>query len=558
MYSMLRNLLILLVILPHSAFSAEVNVKTVLKSATVYSDRAALIREATATLPIGKHVIVFDNLNARLYPDSLRIEAKGTANGVLGALIHKEVNSVSLVSPREKDLHKQKRELEKKLKLVNVKKTAVFAKRDFLKSLQAHASESINEEKIGKFDLNTTQWMSAANTIAEGMLEVLQAELNLTIEIEQIGQEITKINEDLAQLSTGQKKSYEVRLPVEVVSAGHLTFSLSYQLPGATWHPVYDARLEKNTKRVGITQYGAVSQRTGEDWDNIELTLSTARPHRGATSPTLGTQWVEFMPELPRRSSAASFDEPVSTMLSERSSVAAEVAALPQATSRLKAISQQSADISSVGFTSEFAIPGVTSVPADGTQSKVLITTLETDSKISVHVKPQRDTKAYIVANIGISGDAPLLPGTVNLFREGAYLGKTHIPLLSPNKRHDLSFGIDDNIDVSYSTVKDETGESGILLGVNKTAKRHTITEIRNLRDQAVDLVVMQTIPVSTDEKIKVDLSHKKTTPGFQEDNDNIKGLLTWSFELKPQESRDIKLGYSVAWPKGKNIVGFF
>ena len=128
--------------------------------------------------------------------------------------------------------------------------------------------------------------------------------------------------------------------------------------------------------------------------------------------------------------------------------------------------------------------------------------------------------------------------------------------MLRPGKDYDLSFGIDDQIDVAYKTLKDERGEEGVLIGKSKTIERQTITEIQNLRKTPVDIVVMQSIPVSQNKEIEIKISEKETTAGFEKDRDNIKGLTSWSFSLDPKAEKDIELGWSVSWPKDQNITG--
>lgn len=557
MRALFFSLLFFVTCLPTITKADEIKTTSVLTAATVYADRAALTREAEVTIPAGKHVIIFNDLTTRLYADSLRIEGNGTTDTILGALSHKIINNTDLISEREKALNDQKKALENKKKSIDAQKAALAAKRDFLKSLQARATGKTNDEKIAEFNLNTQDWLEAANTIGQGVSEVLQAELAFNLEIEQINKEIAKIQQDLGQLRTGQKQSYEVRLPIESKTAGKLKLSLSYQLPGASWRPIYDARLNTQSSALELIQYGSVSQRTGEDWSDIELTLSTARPHRGATAPTLHTMWVDIMRNYAKQKrSSASMGASLNRVQMEMAEADFADGPVMAAAPMPRELKQNTAQIDTSGLTAEFIIPGLSSVPADGTQSKVLITPFETDSKLQVHIKPQQNTSAYLIANTTIKGEVPILPGSVSLFRDGAYVGKTNIPLLRSGKDYDLSFGIDDQIEVTHKTLKDEAGESGILIGKNKTMERSTITEIQNLRNSTLAIVVMQTIPVSKNEEIKIAITDKNTTNGYEEDHDNIKGLLTWSFDLGSKEQKDINLGWNLSWPKDKNITG--
>lgn len=558
-------LFLTVLLLPILAHADDVKVTGTLKAATVYNDRAMLTMQANAQVPAGKHVIMFEGLPTGIFTDSLRVKGSSQAETVLGALSHKIVNNVELTSAREAELNAQKETLEEQRKVIQTEIKALETKKNFLTSLQAKAIEVTNDE-IAKFELNSANWLEAANTLQAGMDEILKSELAKQNQIKDINDKIAKIQRDLNQVRTGSKQTLTVSLPVEMSRAANVALSLEYQIGGAYWIPVYDARLNTENGELELVQYGSVSQHTGEDWSDIALTLSTARPNRGATAPTLSPMWVNLW--QPQKKTSG--------MVANESMVAMDMAAAPvgvepedplQRWSRLqegrlereivsKESVQRTATINTGGFTAEFEIPGLISVPADGTQTKVLIAPFETDSKLEVHIKPQRDTKAYLVANTTIKGEAPLLPGQVSLFRDGSYVGQTHIPLLKPGKDYDLSFGIDDQIEIAHKTLKDERSEEGMFVGKTDALARHTVTEIQNLRNRDVNIVIGQTVPAPQNEKITLTMDKTATTSGYTEDKENIKGLLEWAFTLKPQEKKDVKLGWTLAWPQGENISG--
>ena len=548
-------------LLPVMAYADDVKVSGSLKAATVYNDRAMLTLETQAQVPAGKHVIIIENLPTNIFTDSLRVEGESRAEAVLGALSHKIVNSIELSSEREAALTAQKETLEDQKKVIGAELEAVKAKKNFLTSLEAKAIEKTNDE-IAEFELNSANWLEAANTLQAGMDEILKTELAKQKQIKDINEQLAKIQRDLNQVRTGSKQSLAVSIPVEMSRADTVKLSLQYQIGGAYWTPVYDARLNTENGELEIMQYGSVSQRTGEDWSNIALTLSTARPSRGATAPSLNTQWVNIwtagkrpnVMSIPGASEAsAMYREAVREV---NDSAIAEAYSGDVAIPVPQAAKIQQATINTGGFTAEFGIPGLVTVPSDGTQTKVLIAPFETESKLEVHIKPQRDTKAYLVANTTVKGEAPLLPGQVSLFRDGSYVGQTHVPLLKPGKDYDLSFGIDDQIEVSYKTLKDERGEAGMFVGKTEQMVRHTITSIQNLRNRDVNIVVGQTIPVAQNEKITLEVDAAQTTTGYTEDKENIKGLLEWAFTLKSQDKKDVKLGWTLSWPQGSNISG--
>lgn len=556
-----RIILTTLVLIPftNAAHADEIPATSTLKAATVFADRATLTRSAKIDLPAGKHVVIFDGLPANLFADSLRVAGQGSAAAALGALSHKTVNSVELTSEREKTLNAEKEALENKIKFITAEKQALIKKRGFLESLAARAGEKTNEE-IAEFKLDTDGWLASANTLYAGISETLKSELEKDRQILDLQKQINKIIQDLNQLRTGQKRTTEVRLPVEVSNAGSLTLALDYQIPGVNWHPVYDARLDTKTAGLELIQYGSVSQRTGEDWSNIALTLSTAQPHRGSAAPNLPPMWVSLYDErkaMRRRADDGNFGATMLKSAAPQMMVMdqlTEVDSMPAET--LKEATMRTATIDTGGFTAEYKIPGLSSIPADGTQTKVLIAPFETETKLETQIKPQINTNAYLVAKTTLKGEAPILPGPVSLFRDGAFVGNTHLPLLRAGGEHDLSFGIDDQIEVAYKTLKDERDEEGIIMNKTKSVERHTVTEINNLRSKPVDLLVLQSLPASKDKDIRFDILADHTTKGYKTDRDNIKGLTGWSFTLDSGAKKDIKLGWKLTWPQDKTLTG--
>ena len=213
------------------------------------------------------------------------------------------------------------------------------------------------------------------------------------------------------------------------------------------------------------------------------------------------------------------------------------------------------AEIKTGGFVSEYIIPGPSTVKADGSESKLKIGTFETENTLQVQVKPQLNDKAYLVSRAKLKGEAPILPGQVNLFRDGAFVGKMSIPLLRPDEEQDIGFGIDDQVSVKHSVMKDERSSAGVIVK-DTEIERHYVTEIKNLHSQPINLVVLQTVPVTTDEEIKVEILPKQTLEGYDNDFEDVKGLLRWNFQMEPKSDKRVGLGWKVSWPKDKNING--
>ncbi len=533
--------------------AVDIDVNSAIRAATIYNDRATLTRSAKIDVPAGAHMLVVKGLPLNIFTDSLRVDGTSKAKVSFGAVSHKAVSSEDYIVPQEKELNDILQGLQDSKTAFEVEKQALRVGQVFLENIGKQAVLRENED-IAKIDLNPKSWSEAAEHLSVKTAENLKAGLSLDIKIRDIDEKIRKTTQDLNGLRTGQKRSYTVSIPIEADRDTSVSFELSYQIPNVGWRPVYDARLDTKTGGLELIQYGSVWQQTGEDWDGVKLTLSTAQPSRGASLPELSTHWVNIYKERPMMkvalSSAAGFSEMASNMAA--SPMADEmVMEAPE-----ERVVVQSAQINTNGFVAEYEIVGPSDVKADGTQSKLLIGNFDIESRIQVQIKPEFDAnKAYLVSIAKLKGEAPILPGQVSLFRDGAYIGKDQMQMLRQGDEKDLGFGIDDSVTVSRNTIRDESSEVGMIAKDN-VLERQYITEIKNLHKKPFEIAVFEAIPTSQDERVRVELVKGATSPEYQSDIAQKKGVMGWVFTLPPQESKKIGLGWKVSWPKGEDISG--
>ncbi|MCK5659466.1 MAG: mucoidy inhibitor MuiA family protein [Alphaproteobacteria bacterium] len=541
--------------------SNKIIAKSHLKAVTVYTNRAMLTRQATVDVPAGAHTIIFNNLSISLLQDSLRAKGKAVTDVKFGAVSSKIIHGDELVAPREKELNDQLEAAQDKQRSISFEKQALSFKKTFLNTLSKQGALR-SQENIAEINLKPEQWTAAAQALYTDMSDVLKSQNVHGIALRNLNRKIAKIRKELNQLRTGQRSIYQVMIPVEASAATKLTVDLSYQLPNATWKPLYDARLDTNKGTLELVQYGSVSQNSGEDWSGVALTLSTAQPHRGAELPDLQTMWVNFYHGMTKgiKKSRIMEKKYINTMLSSDAVGTTEdmggmgfgereAPLAPKEATFVRAV------IETGGFVSEYKIPGPSTVKADGTKSKLMIGTFDTDSEIRIQVKPQISSEAYLVPHLKLKGEAPILAGDVSLFRDGAFVGQSRLPLLRPGQESDLAFGIDDQISVRRRVLKNERSEAGIIARDN-VQERHFVTELQNLHKEKVKIVVLETIPVPQNKQIGVEIVVGQTTPGYEKDKDNVKGLLRWELPLEPKQKSELRLGWKITWPKDQAISG--
>lgn len=533
---------------PFQASAAEISAKSKIVEATVYPNRATLTREAVVDVPAGAGIIVFQGLPENLLTDSLRAEGMGESRVRFSALTHRLEAQAELIAPQERSLVARIEQLQDQRNEVEAKRRGLAVQREFIENIGKQAGRHVDEE-IAELRFDPGQWSRAAEVIGNSVQEILQADLSHQLTLRDLDRKLKSLQTELSQLHTGLRNSYVVHLPVEADEPTRLTVSLKYQVPGVSWRPVYDVRLDTESGELAIVQYGAVRQNTGEDWNNVRLVLSTAQPHRGASLPDLKPLWVDlYDPSLRTRE-----------VRSEFAPKAAPLAALDTAAMERAPVGREAefveAEIRTGGFVTEYIIPGRVNVKADGTESRMMCGTFETENRIQIQVKPQVSNEAFVVSRATLKGEAPLLPGTAGLFRDGAFVGSLQLPLLRPGQTRDIGFGIDDRISVTRSVLKDMRSDPTLLSRENQL-ERHMATVIMNQGHRPVDLVVLETSPAARHDRIKIEILKEHTTRGYEQDVDDVKGLLRWSTPLAAGEEARITLGWRVSWPRDQELSG--
>ncbi|MCK5554961.1 MAG: mucoidy inhibitor MuiA family protein, partial [Alphaproteobacteria bacterium] len=352
--------------------SNKIIAKSHLKAVTVYTNRAMLTRQATVDVPAGAHTIIFNNLSISLLQDSLRAKGKAVTDVKFGAVSSKIIHGDELVAPREKELNDQLEAAQDKQRSISFEKQALSFKKTFLNTLSKQGALR-SQENIAEINLKPEQWTAAAQALYTDMSDVLKSQNIQGIALRDLNRQIRKIREELRQLQTGQRNTYQVMIPVEASAATKLTVDLSYQLPNATWKPLYDARLDTDKGTLELVQYGSVSQNSGEDWNGVALTLSTAQPQRGAGLPDLQTMWVNFYQVMTKGIKRSRIMEKkyTNTMLaSDAVGTTGDMGGMGfgerEASLAPKEATFVRAVIETGGFVSEYKIPGPSTVKADG------------------------------------------------------------------------------------------------------------------------------------------------------------------------------------------------
>jgi uncharacterized protein (TIGR02231 family) len=555
----LRIALLCLLVMAGAAAAAEVKGVSRIDAVTVYPSGAEVTRTARVKLEKGEHTLLFTDLPAEAVAASIRVEGKATAGLEIGSV---DTRSVSVPRGDDAVAATERRRIEDAIEKLKDERSALHA------AIQAAETQKRLIENLTKLPATPVpanaapaaqpDWGQLFELIGKRTAEAQKTVLDTEIKVREVERRIKDLEGRLASLAPGQVARTEVKVALAAQDALEADMVIRYQVRNASWTPFYDARLAIGSKaqapKLQLVRRAAIKQRTGEVWDDVALALSTARPTAGTAAPLLTPMTIDFESDniayAPPSPSAAPAARGAATRRDRAVAAADQQEPAPESFTQLA--QQRIAAVEVQAFQAVYGIAGRTTVPDTGETKRVQIDEMALDPALMVRAVPKRDEKAYLYAKIVTAKGSPLLPGQVALFRDSVFVGNGWLPLLAPEEQHELGFGVDDSIRVRYALAEEKRSETGII-STSKTDSRSYRVSVKNLHERAMQLTVIDQVPVSQNADITVELTGKSAPS--RRDVDNKRGILAWDMQLEPTQERIIEFGYRAVWPAAKKVT---
>ena len=311
----------------------------------------------------------------------------------------------------------------------------------------------------------------------------------------------------------------------------------------AGWSPIYDIRAINVNKPVELHYRANIYQRTGIDWNNVKLSVSTGNPRQNGVIPILNVWYLNFYNQNTRSKSLANY---TSNQLSESEMQLDEVQVQGAQVASYNKKASNASNYTTVnqGQTNtifEIALPY--SIPSSNKQVNVKVQKWDLPASYRYYAVPRLDPDAYLQARITGWEDLSLLGGDVNIFFEGTYVGQSYLNPTILSDTLDISLGKDKNIVIKRKKIKDKN--SSAILGSTKKMNIAWSIEVKNNKSDAIHLVIEDQIPLSNRKDVEVILGDKSGASL----NDKT-GFLTWDFMLDSKKGKDFDFNYSIKYPK--------
>lgn len=553
----------------HTAFAAEVVAPSRLDAVTVFLSGAEVTRTAKVKLEKGEHTVLFNDIPASAVQGSIRVEGKATGKLEIGSV---DTRRTFLARAESQAADAERKKLEDELDGLRDQKALLEAQvqgAETQKALVANLAQLPSRPAPQQGQAAPEDWQKVLSLIGQGAADAARSQVDAQAKLRDLEHRIEVAENRLTTMAPPKTEQTEVKVYVEAASPLEADLVVKYQVANAGWTPLYDARLQTGSKtappKLELARRAAISQRSGENWEVVSLQLSTARPSASAAMPELAPQTVDFVAEpkpapmsmpAPAQAPARMEKRKAATGRSDgadNDEVARELAAAPPppAPEPVDAAERPS-EITSAPFEATYSVAGKVSVPGNGEAKRVMLMTEQIEPELAIKTVPKSDSKAYLYARMLLAKGSPLLPGQVYLFRDGTFVGTGRIPLLPTGEQHDLGFGIDDQIKVRYSVLEEKRAETGLISSSHNDIRNFRVT-LKNLHERAMTVTVIDQVPVSQNQEIKVEYTGKVSPT--KSNVDDKRGVMNFDFKLDPDEEKVLDIGYRVIWPAARSVI---
>lgn len=508
---------------------------------TVYPGSATV--ERVAKVGAGARSLTLACLPATLDPQSLQISADtGVRVGEFNVLTEDR----DVVSACASPLDGRIRELEDQIAAVRAESGALQLVDSYLKGV---ASGSAGEAALGGRALPATpaQISATADVLRKSGQDALARAHQLKRRQEALELALKPLAAERDRVAS--QRTRVVSVTINLATERDAELRLSYQVRGPGWQPSYRATLDATKASVQFERLALVAQNSGEDWSNVQLTLSTGQPNR-ATQGRLPRPWTLDVAPPPQTAAKAMSMAPAAPApapaMRERGNLMPE--AMP------------SFDVSALdkGFTTEFAVPQRITVPSNGQRVTLALGTQQAAAHLLTRTAPGVEEAAYLVAEIAPPpGVWP--PGAVGLYRDGAFVGTGRLdfgvsaastPGAPPTTS--LSFGRDELVLVRAEAPQDMTSTTG-LTGSRTERQTRRSYQVENRHKSSIDLQVLHATPISRNEKIEVE-SRYQPQPSSLTWNQQ-QGTIAWQQPLAAGATAQFGAEHTIRYPKDIELL---
>ena len=549
----------ILVLCSGVAGAAELKPASRVTGVVVYRDGALVTRESKVSLTPGDHRIVLEEIPSVADPNSVRVTGSGAGGMTLGGVeISQEFRAANL-TPEYRQLEQELEALAGEMSGLDDRQKSINSLREFLAGLKASAGQESSKDLLAR-GFAVDSWQKAFQFLSERLNGLAAEERAMAPKRKDLSEQIEVRRQKLSQIaSQGGLQRWSASVLVASARGGELTLRTTYLARGASWRPLYDARLEPSTGKVELVWQAQITQNTGEDWKDVAVSLSTTRPAAGIDLPQLASLTLVPAPMAPvakakaareeAKQSALEVDQYSDVLTLADGVVGGVVGGVEAAAPAPAEMAEAGAARRDVAVT--FDLPGKLDIPSDAQPHKHRVASRSLQGKTEYRTIPKLNPAVFLISSVTLTGEVPLLPGRVQHFVGPDLVGSSWMMDRAAGEEFPLSFGPDDRLKAERKPIWRKVEQKG----KDDEIDYKFVTTLENHLGTDAALELKDRVPVSGDERITVILDEKETSAGFTRDPKEP-GILTWPVTVPKGGKKEITLRYRVRAPRGVPVFG--
>jgi uncharacterized protein (TIGR02231 family) len=537
---------------------AETVVPSKITEVVLFSNEALIARDATAKVQKGLNTVAIELKEYMVDKDS--VQAKVMGYGEVYSVQLKDIqmrdmpqDAVSAAQKKIEDLENGRRELTDRAGVIGKKELFLSAIIDFAKVQVPHDI---------KTQFPSVENLDKALTFLDAQYAAVNKEKQaLDLKIKELDKTIDAAKRELDDIAApGLKKKQVIEILFNADKDQEITVEATYLAYYAGWQPQYKVNVSADLKQVSMVMFATITQKTGEDWNDVRVVLSNVIPLKGAELPGLQSWTVDIQRPAPPpapRAAGGMFKMAMASrapMMEEAAEMSADgmgggIGGPPPEAEFTGAVAKE------LPLAFEYAFPQPLGMASQEKETLLPVFTKSITGNFFYYAVPKENSLTFLVCRA--QSDKEVLSAPLNVYFAGRYVGKTFLSEKKPGQDFDLNLGADREVIVKRETIKDKLKETTFFGKVERgTIVRELQFKItvENLKSRQVTIKVLDNIPVSKTDKVEV-RDVKLAPEPAQKDYLDQAGVMLWDLTLNPKEKKEITIEFTVAYPKDTPVT---
>ncbi len=545
---MRRYLPLMFAVLPGALWAEDIPLQSDISNVVLYPQGATITREVSFSAPAGQHQLIITDLPQTTPLQRVRVEVNGATMGSVTA-------RNDYLPPVDPNLMSQEQDLQQEIERLETELLRHDADIDLLRTeVKAAQARVAFLEQLGQGDgvasLGVDALRDLTSMVGDETLNALKAAhgAQQNVEAAKVSKEDTQEALDRARqmlkaLQAGQgedRAMLSVAISAEDATQG--TAVITYTIDQAGWTPVYDLRLIRDTGALSIERGAFISQYSGENWQDVALTLSTVRPSE-QTDPGQVWPWL-------RRIFDPNDIQPMVTMSDEVEYDLTGGALAEPVMEAAVQVRKASASFDGISVTYSYDQP--VSMASGADRVRIALGTIETQADLTAQAVPLSDQTAFLMASITNDSNELILPSYEAMFYlDDRFVGQRGVELIPAGGEVDLSFGPIDGLSLNRVVVDRREGDRGLITKSNEVSEQARIT-VENLTGESWPIRLLDHVPYSEQDDLRI--TWEADLAPTEQDVDDQRGVLAWEFDLPAGDEKTITLSHQIEWPEGQML----